>query len=241
MRRMSRVSLMVAAMVSLLTGTVSIGIANGPAARADGVGGPIVGAGLVISTSPRTGQRGHCVLTLAGRDRVGALFGLTAGHCATLGSTVRSADGRTQLGTVVARKSFPSSGVFEPEYLDYALIRLRPDARPAAIPGSPVTAGRIGAPRTGMIACKFGNGFVFAGERCGVIGRVSAIEFDVTAFSIFGDSGGPVYLDRHTVIGIVSRPSAVPFASPSTMTRVDAVVADAVAEGMIRGVLTPLS
>ncbi|MEP9390760.1 hypothetical protein ABLE94_00675 [Gordonia sp. VNK1] len=200
---------------------------------------PSVGAGLVIAVSPQPGQWGHCVLTAAGHDSTGTRLALTAGHCARLGSNVKTADRSTDLGTVIARGTFPGEGVFVTNVLDYALIRLRPGVRIGPVPGSPIVATRIGIPRTGEIACKYGQGVLFPGERCGVIGRITPVEFDAFAWSIFGDSGGPVYTTPHTVIGIVSRPAAVPFASSSIMTRVDAAVADARKRGVLRGAFTP--
>ncbi|MGC5248698.1 hypothetical protein ACPXB3_17455 [Gordonia sp. DT219] len=202
---------------------------------------PDVGAGLVISTSPQPGLWGHCVLAGAGRDSAGTRLAWTSGHCASLGSTIKTADKKTALGTVIARKTFTGEGALEPNELDYALIRLRRGVHIGPVPGSPIVATRIGEPRTGQIACKYGAGAVFPGERCGVIGRITPIEFDAFAFSIFGDSGGPVYTDPHTLIGMVSRPATVPFVSSTIMTRLTGAIADARAGGHLRGQFQPIA
>ncbi|AFA72172.1 hypothetical protein GPOL_c11100 [Gordonia polyisoprenivorans VH2] len=225
------------AATSILTAALALCVSptNAQAAPA----GPTVGAGLEISTSPEPGLWGHCMLAGAGHDAVGTPLALTAGHCARLGSSIKTFDQRTTLGTVIARETFPGVGAFETNQLDYALIRLRPGVRIRPVPGSPIVATRLGEAQYGEIVCKYGDGMVFAGERCGVTGRISPVEFDAFAFSFFGDSGGPVFTDQHTLVGIVSRPSAVPFASSTTMTRVDAALTDARHKGALSGVFTP--
>lgn len=226
------------AIVTCLTAGL-VALTHPGAAPATSPPAPTAGAGLVIAVSPQPGQWGHCVLTTAGHDSAGTPLALTAGHCARLGSSVKTADRSTTLGTVIARGTFPGEGVFVTNVLDYALIRLRPVVRIGPVPGSPIVATRVGVPRNGEIACKYGQGIIFPCERCGVIGRITPVEFDAFAWSIFGDSGGPVYTTPHTVVGIVSRPAAVPFASSSIMTRVDAAVADARKRGVLRGTFTP--
>ncbi|MEP9391169.1 hypothetical protein ABLE94_02770 [Gordonia sp. VNK1] len=215
-----------------------VALSPAPQAHATSPTPPLVGAGLIIAGTPEPDQVVYCVLAGAGHDSTGQQLAFTAGHCAGLGSTVRAIDQTAELGTVIARR-VPGTQVTEIDQLDYALIRLHPGVRVGPVPGSPIHPTRIGAPHLGEIACKYGPGVIFPGERCGVIDRVSAVEFDTFAFAIYGDSGSPVYNPSHTLIGILSRPWSVPMLSTTTVTRIDAAVRHARTSGALVGQFTP--
>lgn len=198
-----------------------------------------LGAGSTVVIQQASGASpGQCALAAVGTDAQGRTLGLTAGHCAQVGERILTADRRTVVGTVVTSKRFPGDGVFVYDAVDYAVIEFTDVVRPARI--TPVAITGIGRPAAGEIVCKFADGNVDPGERCGVVDRTAPREFSALLFGSFGDSGGPVYAGGH-LIGILSRPSGVPFVSGVISTRVDAAIADAASSGAIGATFRPLA
>ena len=198
-----------------------------------------LGAGSTVVIQQASGASpGQCALAAVGTDAQGRSLGLTAGHCVSVGERILTADRRTVVGTVVTSKRFPGEGVFVYDALDYAFIRFTDAVRPART--TPVAITGIGRPTPGEIVCKYADGNVDPGERCGVVDRTAPREFSALLFGSFGDSGGPVYAGGR-LLGVLSRPSGVPYVSGVIATRADAAVADAARSGAIGGTFRPLA
>ncbi|GAA1884922.1 S1 family peptidase [Williamsia serinedens] len=198
-----------------------------------------LGAGSTVVIQQASGASpGQCALAAVGTDAQGRTLGLTAGHCAVVGDRILTADRRTVVGTVVTSKRFPGDGVFVFDALDYAFIEFTDVVRPART--TPVAISGVGRPTVGEVVCKYGAGDVDPGERCGVVDRTAPREFSALLFGSFGDSGGPVHAGGQ-LIGILSRPSGIPYVSGVISTRADAAIADAARTGAIGGTFRPLA
>ncbi len=211
-----------------------------PVAHADNAVRLGAGSSVVFRDGPNA-QPNRCALAAVGVDAQGRRLGLTAGHCGAVGATVSTIDGRTEVGRVVTSRTFRGDGVFAYDQPDYGFIQFTRAVTFADAAGSPARIRRIAAPVPGTVVCKYGDGYLDPGERCGVIDRVAPTEFSVLLFANFGDSGSPVYSGRSALIGILSRPSGVPFVSGVIMTRASTAVADARARGQIGGTFLPLA
>lgn len=123
-----------------------------------------------------------CSLTTIGHDASGRLVGLTAGHCAPVGTPVEaeSTPAAGVLGVVVARN----------RNLDYEVIQFDPaKVVPVRTIGGTTIAGIGAYPGTGASVCKNGR---TTGRDCGVVWGDSGIEVINHTCSQPGDSGGPV-------------------------------------------------
>ncbi|GAA1457497.1 S1 family peptidase [Williamsia maris] len=214
-RRRVRLSVLV---VALVIASVSGGLGSAQAAPNVTVGG---GAGVLIGTGSSAQL---CTLNSIGRDRFGGLVGLTAGHCASVGETVRleNAAGSGVIGVVRAstRTAAPSSV----SGLDYAVIGFDTGkVRPTAARGRVVIAGIGRDPAIGATACKQGR---TTGYSCGpVLRRLSATTIIVATCAQPGDSGGPVVAGDRVVgllRGSVVYSGVAGSAYPSCSTRADA-------------------
>lgn len=198
-----------------------------------------LGAGSTVVIEQASGASpGQCALAAVGTDAQGRSLGLTAGHCASVGERILTADRRTVVGMVVTSKRFPGDGVFVYDALDYAVIEFTDVVRPTRT--TPVVLTGIGRPTVGEVVCKFADGDVDPGERCGVVDRTAPREFSALLFGSFGDSGGPVYVGGR-LLGVLSRPSGVPYVSGIIATRADAAIADAARSGAIGGTFRPVA
>ncbi len=154
------------------------------------------GAGIVVG-SARSVEL--CTLNSIGRDRTGALVGLTAGHCGVVGEAVRSESVASAGFLGIIATSIQTGG--SAAALDYAVIRFDPArVRPSAVYGRNVITGTGPDPRTGGVACKQGR---TTGYRCGsILSRLSPTSIVLASCSQPGDSGGPVIVDNR-VVGLV--------------------------------------
>lgn len=189
---------------------------------------------------PPSGYDGFCTLGAVGFDAAGNRVGITAGHCNQIGSIAKTEDGK-RFGTVVTRKQeWTDPGFAKYDTFDYAFILLDDNAVMIDDPATRVNPLSVGTPGSWLNMCKFGHAPVFPGEKCGFSIGLRPIEFDANMSSLFGDSGGPVYKksDPTVLYGIVSRPTV---GGLTTMQRVDAASADALANGWIGGGFYPVA
>ena len=202
---------------------------------------------LVNMRAPGATTTARCTVAAVGTDRFGNSVALLAGHCGTVG-TVLLDEQMQQLGTFATQRTYRGwlpgifKGALEYNQLDYAFVKLNPDVVARDFAPSPVNVKSVVAPAYNQFpVCKFGYGIGNVGERCGFTNSIRPLEFESTAFVSFGDSGGPVYVYGTKLIGIVSRPSGLPWASPAIMTRADAAIADATANGFVGAGFVPLA
>ena len=123
-----------------------------------------------------------CSLTTIGHDASGRLVGLTAGHCAAVGTPVKAetTPAAGVLGVVVARNT----------NLDYEVIQFDPSkVIPVRTVAGTTIAGIGSYPGTGDVVCKNGR---TTGHDCGVVWGDRGIEVINQTCSQPGDSGGPV-------------------------------------------------
>ncbi|MFG1796614.1 hypothetical protein [Nocardia sp. NPDC049149] len=183
------------------------------------------GSGILLGPSA-------CTLTTIGYDRENRLVGLTAGHCAEVGMTVRAE--RTPaagiIGTVAAVDNADDYAVLEFDRAKVAPIR---QVAATLIDG-------IGAPpQPGDVVCKNGR---TSGHNCGVVWDTHRWWFQHQSCSQPGDSGGPVTIgDRlvgmnvgHlgvrvvgvTVFDVVCQTAATPLHDPAVATQIGMVLDD---------------
>ncbi|MFE3189860.1 S1 family peptidase [Nocardia sp. NPDC059240] len=125
-----------------------------------------------------------CSLTTIGYDGSGRLVGLTAGHCAGAGASVRveRALAAGPVGTVV----FSDQG----RGLDYAIIEFEPSkVTPVRSVGQTTIAGFGAPPGTGATVCSSGRS---SGYDCGVVWGPMGDRIINQSCSVPGDSGGSV-------------------------------------------------
>lgn len=195
-----------------------------------------VGAGTKITTQSATGAPilSGCNVAAAGRDSFGNKVALTAGHCGELGQKM-AVNGQA-VGTyaaVVNQNTIPVNR------LDYAFVKLDDTVVIRDDPASPVDVKKISAPSTKVWpVCKYGHGILNTGERCGATTNVVNTELHTTIFTTPFDSGGPVYVNRTELVGLVSRLQLTPFI-PTVATRADAAVADATAKNTVGAGFVP--
>lgn len=158
-----------------------VGVAD--AARAP-IGG---GSGIVID-----GRYG-CTMTAVGRDRTGALVGLTAAHCGRIGSAITSERhrGAGVIGRIVLRHK---AG-------DYAVVRLDPNrVQPVRRVGGAYIAGVGAMPEFGATVCKQGR---TTGHTCGPVLLKESYLSSSYVCANHGDSGGPI-MSGNRVVGMLN-------------------------------------
>ncbi|GAA5093211.1 S1 family peptidase [Nocardia iowensis] len=190
--------------------------------------------------------RGVCTLTTIGYDRQDRLVGLTAGHCAEIGMSVR-AEGMPNAGTVGTVAAVD-------HHDDYAVLEFD---RAKVIPIRQVAATVIGGigtpPQQGDVVCKNGR---TSGYNCGVVWDTHRWWFQNQSCSQPGDSGGPVTIgDRlvgmnvgHigvqvvgvTVFDMVCQPAVAPLHDPAVATQIGMVLEDIDLGGGIGSGFRPL-
>lgn len=122
-----------------------------------------------------------CTLAVAGYDNQGHKVGITAGHCASVGDPVMSADswGMGATGTVVR---------VNPQ-LDYALIEFGPNADVTRTYNGVTINALGGGIGTGQTVCKQG---VATGYTCGVSWSDAGVSNISQVCAMQGDSGAPL-------------------------------------------------
>ncbi|WP_280407608.1 S1 family peptidase [Nocardia brasiliensis] len=190
--------------------------------------------------------RGACTLTTIGYDRADRLVGLTAGHCAELGMSVRAEQTPDAgvLGTVAAVDHQNDYAVVE---FDHA--KVRPSRQVAA-----TVIGGVGAPpRPGDVVCKHGR---TTGYNCGVVWDTHRWWFQNQSCSQPGDSGGPVTLGDRLIgmnvghigipatalpaVDLMCRSAAGPLHDVAVATQIGMVLADIDRTGGIGSGFHPL-
>lgn len=182
-------------------------------------GKAVFGPGTPLYVGPDT----LCTLTASGYDAAGTKVGITAGHCGTVGQAVQSADAWQpgEAGTVVSTN----------DYLDYSVIEFNDTAELSRSYNGVTAHGVGGATAPGDYACKRG---MATGTTCGRV-FLSNEEVQVAQIcAMQGDSGAPVF--RHgRIVGVVTggagrvacrTPLQGALHAPTTVTRMDAIVAD---------------
>lgn len=201
--------------------------------------------GNVNMSNPSSNAHGikdFCTLGAVGYDADGNKVGLTAGHCSegnTAQWAAKSVDGKF-LGVVATARTDYNVGILEYDKFDYGFILFADNVVFADDPATAVNPQSIGTPASWQRVCKFGHAPLQPGEKCGTSVGNRPIEFDITAASFFGDSGGPVYRPSAptVLLGVISRP-AMP--GLTTVQRADAASADALANGSIGGGFQPVA
>lgn len=215
-------------LVALVTAAVTGGLGSAHAAPSVIVGG---GAGLLIGTGSSAQL---CTLNSIGRDRFGGLVGLTAGHCGSVGETVRleTAAGSGVIGVV--RSSVLTAAPSSVSGLDYAVITFATaKVRPTATRGRVMIAGVGRDPAVGATVCKQGR---TTGFSCGPVLRpLAPTSIVVATCAQPGDSGGPVIAGGRVVgllRGSVVYSGTAGSAYPSCSTPADAGRTPAAASSM---------
>ncbi|MFD0366260.1 hypothetical protein ACFQZZ_32905 [Nocardia sp. GCM10030253] len=198
------------------------------------------GSGIVL------GGQSACTLTTIGFDRDDRMVGLTAGHCAELGMSVK-AERMPQagiIGTVAAVD----------HHDDYAVIEFdRGKVHPIRQVSSTLIGGIGAPPREGDVVCKNGR---TSGFNCGVVWDTHRWWFQNQVCSRPGDSGGPVTIgDRlvgmnigHigvkvldvTVFDIVCQHPGAPIHDPAVASQIGMVLDDINQSGVIGTGFKPL-
>jgi hypothetical protein len=195
----------VVAVVAMVAGLF---VSQASAAPRAAIGG---GSGLVIN--------GHfsCTLTTVGRDRSGALVGLTAGHCGNVGNPVVAQQfrGHGVIGRFVAKNA----------KLDYAVIALDPGKVTPVRRVGGTTITHVGAPVSfPALICKEGR---TTGHTCGwAYGDVFASNQTWSQMCIAeGDSGGPV-TSGTALVGMVNAYLAQACIGPAVGTNMNTIMGD---------------
>ncbi|WP_234390975.1 S1 family peptidase [Nocardia suismassiliense] len=190
--------------------------------------------------------RAACTLTTIGYDNTDRLVGLTAGHCAEIGMSVR-AERMPDAGIVGTVAAVDHQD-------DYAVLEFD---RTKVVPVRQVAATVIGGigtpPQQGDVVCKNGR---TSGYNCGIVWDTHRWWFQNQSCSQPGDSGGPVTIgDRlvgmnvgHmgvqmvgvTVFDMVCHPPAVPFHDPAVATQIGMVLDDIDQAGGVGSGFRPL-
>ena len=210
---------------------IAVGVLVGPqVSAADPV---YIGAGTKFTVP---GGNGSCNVAAVGKDKFDNKVALTAGHCGDVGTIMRV--NNQDVGTFATSTG---QGTGAPNTLDYAFIKLNSNVVARDDPASPVNVKKISAPSLlQWPVCKFGYGVVSSGERCGATYNIRENDFDTTIFMSPFDSGGPVYVNRTELIGIVSHLQVQPEVVPGgVMTRADAAVRDATVKNTVGAGFVP--
>ena len=165
-----------------------------------------------------------CTLATAGYDGQGRKVGITAGHCGNVGDDVASADSWQvgPSGTIAAKN----------EYLDYSLIEFGSQAQVSRSYNGLHAQSLGGEVHPGAVTCKNG---VATGTTCGATYlENSEIQINQVC-AMGGDSGAPLY-ENGRIVGLITggvidnfdcrSPWQGSIHSPTTATRMDAVIAD---------------
>ncbi|MEV6280750.1 hypothetical protein [Nocardia sp. NPDC051832] len=175
------------------------------------------------------GDQVACTLTTIGYDREQRLVGLTAGHCADLGTPVL-AERTVEAGPV------GTVALVDPDD-DYAVIEFDPAK---VVPVRQVSGTRIDGigepPRPGDVVCKNGR---TTGFDCGLVWDAHPWWFQNEAGSRSGDSGAPVTLGdqlvgmnvghlraEDAVVAIAGHPVPTPAHDPAVATQIGMILAD---------------
>ncbi|MEV0246982.1 hypothetical protein AB0H76_10375 [Nocardia sp. NPDC050712] len=212
-------------------------------ALAAGPGSALPTAVLGGGSGITLGEQAACTLTTIGYDRAQRLVGLTAGHCAELGTPVRAerASEAGPIGTVA---------LVDPDD-DYAVIEFDPGK---VVPVRQVAATRIdgigAGPRPGDLVCKNGR---TTGYGCGVVWDAHPWWFRNETGSRSGDSGAPVTLGDRLVgmnvghlaeaplaVAVSGPPGRMPAVHSAVATQIGMILADIEQNGAVGAGFRPV-